>query len=348
MELLDTVFSLCGTMTVSGKETQALLQLQSLCGDTFDEIRTDAVGNILLIRRCGKAPAAKILIDTHLDEIGMIVSEILSGGFLRITPIGGLDPSIMQACDVTIYGKKTIRGVIASTPPHLRKADDGKKLVPIDELLIDTGYSEEELKGICPLGTPVGFSPRYTKLLNGRFCGKSLDNKACGAAAICALAQTPREMLAADVYLLFSCHEETVHIGGVSVGAFAVQPDYAMVVDVNLARVPGTPDTETVPFGGGVSLAHSAITDRRLTRMVTELCTKEEIPFYGIAAPSNTGTNTPALNLAGRGVPVVDVGLPLKNMHTSNEVACEEDMQALISLIRAFVCSESIREVFGV
>lgn len=82
--------------------------------------------------------------------------------------------------------------------------------------------------------------------------------------------------------------------------------------------------------------------------MVKQLCANAEIPCYGVAAPSSTGTNTPALNLTGRGVPVVDVGLPLKNMHTYNEVICREDLNALIALVGAFVRSSAIREVFYV
>ena len=213
--------------------------------------------------------------------------------------------------------------------------------------MIDTGYPREELEELCPIGTPVGFSARYTELMGGNLCGKSLDNKACAATAICALSEVPKEKMVGDVCLLLSCHEETLNIGGVAVGAFAKTPDYAMVIDVNLARVPNTPEAETVPYGGGVSISHSAVTDRRLTRMRCELCRREEIAHYEIAAPSSTGTNAPALNLTGRGVPVVDVGLPLKNMHTYNEMLNMKDVETLSTLIRAFVCCAEIGEVFG-
>ena len=348
MELKELMLSLCSLMSVSGHEYRSHAKVRELVGEHFDEIKEDAVGNILLIRRCGRENAAKIMIDAHFDEIGMIVTEIHKGGFLSVTSIGGLDEAILQASDVIIYGKEELRGVIASTPPHLQKSEDEKKLTEISKLLIDTGYEKEELEELIRVGTPVGFAPRYDELLGENICGKSFDDKACAAAAIYALANTPKEELAADVYLLLSCHEETVRIGGVAASAFSVEPDYAMVIDVNLAVVPDTPRHETVDYGAGVSISISAITDRKLTKMTEALCREKEIKFTRIAAPSSTGTNTPVMNLTGRGIPTVDIGLPLKNMHTSGETLNMSDMRELASLVRAFACSDEIKEAFAV
>ena len=348
MELKELMLSLCSLMSISGQEYRSHGQIRELCGEHFDEIKEDAVGNILLIRRCGKENAAKIMIDTHFDEIGMIVTEIHDGGFLSVTSIGGLDEAILQASDVVIYGKETLRGVIASTPPHLQKSDEEKKLTEISKLLIDTGYEKDELCELVSVGTPVGFAPRYTELLGENICGKSFDDKACAAAAIYALANMTREELVGDVYLLLSCHEETVRIGGVAAGAFAVEPDYAMVIDVNLAAVPDTPRYETVDYGAGVSVSISAITDRKLTGMTETLCRDKNIKFTRIAAPSSTGTNTPVMNLTGRGIPTVDIGLPLKNMHTYGETLNMSDMRELVALVRAFVSSDNIKEAFAI
>ena len=342
------MLSLCSLMSISGHEWKSHGKLKELVGDSFDEINEDAVGNITLIRRCGKENAAKIMIDAHFDEIGMIVTEIHEGGFLSVTSIGGLDEAILQASDVMIYGKETLRGVIASTPPHLQKAEDEKKLTEISALLIDTGYEKEELQELVSLGTPVGFAPRYTELLGENMAGKSFDDKACAAAAIYALSGLKAEELAADVYLQLSCHEETVRIGGAAAGAFAVSPDYAMVIDVNLAAVPDTPRHETVDYGAGVSIAISAITDRKLTKMTEALCRDKEIKYTRVAAPSSTGTNTPVMNLAGRGIPTVDIGLPLKNMHTYNETLTMSDMRELAKLVSEFVRSEEIKEAFAI
>lgn len=346
MDLKKLIISLCSLPSISGHELRSYGELISLVGEYFDEVSHDAVGNILLVRRAREKKGAKILIDTHFDEIGMLVTGIHEGGFLSVTSVGGLDASIMQASDVVIYGKKTLRGVVCSTPPHLSSPKKEKKLADICELFIDTGYPKEELEDIVSVGTPVGFAPRYTELLGDNLAGKSFDNKACAAAAIHGVAKADASSLAGDVYLLLSCHEETVKIGGVAPAAFSVSPDYAMVIDVNLARVPDTPSYETVEFGKGVSISISPITDKKLTRMTEQLCQRKQIPFTRVAAPSSTGTNTPALNLVGQGVPTTDVGLPLKSMHTYNEVINMGDVRALSSLVREFVTSDKIKEAF--
>lgn len=347
MELKRLITELCSLMTVSGYEYRSIDRLRALVGESFDEISTDRVGNVRLFRRCGREGAPLVMIDTHFDEIGMLVTKIHEGGFLSFTSVGGLDLSILQASDVIIYGKETLRGVIASIPPHLRKAKDSDKLTDIPELLIDTGYEKEELEKLVSVGTPVGFAPIYSELLGENLVGKSLDNKACAACAVYALASLKKEDLAADVCLLLSTHEETVNIGGAAVGGFELCPDYAMVIDVNLAEVPEAPKHETVGYNKGISIAISAVTDRRLTKMTEALCCEKEIRYTRVAAPSSTGTNTPALNLAGRGVPVADIGLPLKAMHTNTEIMNMNDANDLVKLVCEFVCSKEIREAFA-
>ena len=337
--LKSLIFSLCSVMSVSGFEKRAEAQITELTRGMFDSDHTDAVGNRIFFKKCGKKDAPRVLIDTHLDEIGMIVTDICEGGFLRIANLGGIDVSIMQAADVVIYGKEELRGVIASTPPHLTKDD---KLPAANELLVDTGLDEKKLRELVDIGTPVGFAPIYGELLGDHIIGKSFDNKACAACALLAVAQTPAEELAADVYVMLSATEETNRLGGASAGAFVCDPDYAMVIDVNLARVPDTKDYETVEMDKGISISLSAATDRRLSLATAELCRDKGIDYCTIAAPSSTGTNATTVNLVGLGIPTVDVGLPLACMHTYNEVISMKDALSLVSLVREFICSDDI------
>ena len=345
-ELKNAIFSLCSVMSISGFEPRSETFLRERWGKDFDEIYTDAVGNHVLLKHCHRENAPLILVDAHFDEIGMMVTEVCENGFLRLAPIGGLSPCVLQAADVMVYGTTTVRGVIISTPPHLRKGKDDR-LPDVEDLMVDTGYSKEEMEQIAPVGTPVGFAPIYGELLNGCLVGKSFDNKACAAIAAYAILHTPREALAADVALMLSSYEETSRIGGAGPGAFELSPDYAMVIDVNLATVPDVPKYETVPLGKGVSLSASAATDRALTRATKALCEEKEIAHCVIAAPSSTGTNAATVNLTGGGVPVVDVGLPLRNMHTYNEVISMEDAESLCCLVREFICSAELAETFS-
>ncbi len=344
--LKNEIFSLCSMPTVSGFEKRASSALFERFFPHFDEWSVDAVGNHMLIKRCGRKDAPTVLIDTHFDEIGMMVSDICDGGFLKFSSIGGLSLSVLQGADVMIYGKKTLRGVIISTPPHLRSGEDDK-LTDLDGLMIDTGYSRDVLSELAPVGTPVGFAPIYSSLLGTRIAGKSFDDKAPCAVCASAVIDTPREELCADVCLMLSCFEETSRIGGIAPALLSICPDYAMVVDVNLGEVPDVPKYETVPVGKGVSVSLSAATDRKLSLMTAELCKDRGIPYTIAAAPSSTGTNAPTVDLSGGGIAVVDIGLPLKNMHTYNELLDLCDCEALYRLVTEFIKNREIAELFG-
>ena len=313
--------------------------------DGFDEAYTDAVGNHVFVRRSGKEHAPKILIDTHLDEIGMLVTDVKEGGFLSFTSVGGLDARTLSSARVRVYGDKVIDGVISSTPPHLSRGE--RALPKPEDLLIDTGYTKEALEKLVRVGTPVGFSPEYRMLGGGRLSGKGFDNKACAAIAAHALMTLPSEELAGDVYLLLSVREETGAVGGTAVGGFAIEPDYAMVIDVGLGFMRGVEKREAVEMGKGVAIARSAIVDRRLTAMTEALATREQIPWQTTVEARSTGTNTECLHLVSRGISVVDVGLPLTGMHTYTEVLDMADAEALARLVAAFVIDKELAEVFS-
>ena len=345
MDLKQLVISLSSLMSVTGYETRDRERLVELIGGHFDENYADEVGNQVFVKRCGKQNAPKIMVDAHMDEIGMYVTEILDGGFLRVINVGGLDTRILQAGKVVIYGKKTFVGVVASTPPHLQKAGDNKKLPEVTDLLIDTGYTKQELEEMIRIGTPIGFEPKYTELLDGNIAGKGFDDKACAACAVDGIARA--ESLAGDVYLVLSAHEETDRLGGAGAAAYAIDPDYAMVIDVNLGKTPDTAKNETVAMGGGASLTYSAITNKKLTRMVAALADGAQVKYQYSVSPSHTGTNTPNVALARAGIPTVDVGLPLASMHTYNEVIRMDDCGSVSDIVKLFVSSKEIAEVFA-
>lgn len=345
--LFGSIESLCSLCSVSGSEMLTDDSVKNMFGSAFDSITVDAVGNHVLYRSCGREDAVKIMIDAHYDEIGFVVTEVLDGGFLRITNIGGIDRAIMQAAEVTVYGKERLSGVIISTPPHLRS--EGKKLPPIESLFVDVGigYTKDELMDIAPVGTVVTFDKCYKTLLNERFIGASLDNKACAAIAIDAIADIPRESLAGDIYLTLSCREETGRShGGAYVIANKIKPDYALVIDVNLANAPDVPTRESVKMESGISISYSPVTSRALTLASVELCNKNGIECQKKTEAHSTGTNAPAVNLAALGVPVVDVGLPLRNMHTYSELVSMLDCCSLWLFVKEFATSAELAENF--
>ncbi len=346
LKLKELIPALCGIMSISGYERRNGDALEALIGGVFDEHRADAVGNHLFVKRCGKPDAPKILIDTHFDEIGMMVTGIAEGGFVSVTNIGGVDTRILPASEVIIYGKEPVFGVFAAKAPHLTPASEWGKPPALEDMLIDTGYPKEELETLCPIGTPVGFQPIYRELCNGRLAGKAFDDKACGACAAYGIDAVKEADLAGDVYFLFSAFEE-VGAQGARVAGFGIRPDYALVMDVTHAAVSEVKDRYLPPAGSGVSVTVSAVTNRRLTDMTIGLCRKAGIPYTLEACPGNTGTNANVLGTSADGIPTVLCSLPIKSMHTSAEVLAIEDAEALARVVSAFIKSREIAEVFA-
>ena len=116
----DFIISFAKLMSISGYEYCCEKEVDALVEGIFDESFKDSLGTRFFIKRCGRENAPKILVDAHLDEIGMVVTDIKENGFLTVTNIGGVDTRILQASDVIIYGKEKIFGVVGSTPPHLQ------------------------------------------------------------------------------------------------------------------------------------------------------------------------------------------------------------------------------------
>ena len=345
MNLKDSILSLSALMSISGNEKVASQALEGLLGDVFDQHMVDPVGNHVFVKKCGRENAPKILIDAHFDEIGMMVTGIKEGGFVTMTNIGGVDNRILQGGEVIIYGKQEIYGVITSTPPHFRSGDSDK-LQPMDALYIDTGYTKETLEELVSLGTPIGLKPIYGEMQNNRIFGKAFDDKACGACAICGLADVAVEDLAGDVYFLFSAQEE-VGCRGAVLAAFGISPDYCMIIDVTHAAVPEVSDRYLPDMDSGITIGLAVVTDRKLTRMVVDMCVSQNIPHTTRACPGNTGTNANKLGICAEGIPTVLCSLPIKNMHSATEVLSLHDAKALADVVAAFVTSKTIGEVFA-
>ncbi len=345
MELKELIFSLSSLMSVTGAESYSTKKLSELIGDVFDESYTDKIGNHVFVKKCGKENAPKIMVDCHFDEIGFIVSAIHDGEFLSVANVGGIDTKILQSTEVIIYGQREVYGVISSTPPHLVKPKDANAAKEIGAVIVDTGLTREELEVIAPIGTPIGFKPRYSELLGGRIAGKAFDDKACGACAVYALSNISADELAGDVYFVFSTREE-IGGAGAATSAYGIYPDYALVMDVTGSWVPDSEGKKWSIIGSGIALSVSAVTNRKLTKMTRDICDSKGLKYTLRAEPNNTGTNANKIGTAYCGIPTVLASLPLRNMHTSNEILSLDDASALSELVGEFVRSREIAEVF--
>ena len=339
-KIKNTLMILCREMTISGYEYRAEERIRELCGDIFDEIKCDSFGNFVLIKKSGLENAPKLLIDGHFDTVGMMVNDIKKGGFLSVVNIGGLDTRVLPATEVTVYGKKEIYGLVTSTPPHLSRA--GADSVPkLEELYIDTGYSKEELEKIVKIGDPVGYRFVFTEMNDGYVTTSGLDDKACVCGIIEAVRDIDRDRLKYDVYVTISAQEETGKNGSAR-AAFGIEPDIAIITDVNFASGDGTPEYECIKCKGGASVDISSLTDKRLTRGIIKMLSEKGIKHQIICEPGRTHTNNEGMLVSGRGVRTAVLSVPLKNMHTPCETVNLEDIKSLKEILSAIMCEENL------
>jgi len=340
MDFGRSLAELSKVMSVSSREANAHQWFTDLCKPIFDEVYADRNGTLICVKKCGKPDAEKLLLDAHLDEIGMVVTDITEKGSVKFASIGGIDAGILPASELIIYGKEPIRGIVAAAPPHLIPASQRGKKPDISSLYIDTGYTKEELCKIVEKGDMIGFDTSSSRLLNDRFYSKGLDDRACALCIIGAVELLKDKEFNYDIYVSLSVREETGSLGAVST-VYNIRPDIAIVVDVDHARLPGGEDKEHCEMGKGGSITYTDTLSRGLSKSLIDSARASGYPYQITAAGGNTGTNAHPLAIACDGVATVVLSLPLKNMHTPVEICSIKDMESVAGIIAEFASSST-------
>lgn len=338
---MDRIYDLAKEMIslpgVSGDEAKALPDLEKLYGHYFDETGITPVASFYGIRKSKKPGAKTILLDAHFDTIGFIVTQICEGGFLKVAGIGRTAEKNLSASEVWIYGKKIIPGVFASKPPHLQEPGEREKKMELSAFSIDTGLTKEELEEIVRIGTFVGFKSETERLYGNVVVSPSFDDRICAASHLRTLELLGDEDVGVNIAVQFSAREELGYQGARTT-AYRLNPDIAIVMDVGHAYVPGAPERrKCVELGKGCILSYSPQTNRAFTVMAEETAQEEGIPIQLLAEPGQTGTNSNAVQTGRTGVPVCLISVPLKNMHTANEIADLGDVMAASRLAAALI-----------
>lgn len=319
---------------ISGCESETAAYFARELAAYADEVKTDAMGNVVGLLRAEKSDAPTILIDSHSDEVGFLVCEHLEGGFLKLARVGGMDPAVLPGGEVIIRGKETVRAVVAAKPPHLMSAEDRKKKPKLEDLVVDTLLPDEAAREKCPLGSPVGFSDGCLLLKEGKVASRGLDDRVAGVTLLALAAALKDEKRPFHVLLLFSVQEEVGGMGAMT-AAFSLSPDTCLAVDVGFADFPGS-QGRMLQMGKGVGISFSDTLSRTLTRDVIRVANKFEIPYQLLSEPGETGTNAHEIHVSGRGIPSTILSLPLSYMHSPSEVIDLGDLKRATELMRAY------------
>ena len=334
MNITKVIKSLSNEVGVSGEEDK----VAELCLTYLKKYTEDAyIKNGNVIGNIGKRQEGKphIVLDAHMDQVGLIATYITDDGFIKVANCGGIDRRLVLAQQVTIHGKENIKGIIISTPPHLDSSNE-KKVPDISDIYIDTGFNKKELEEIVSQGDKITFDSSCEKLLGNRITGKALDDRAGIAAILYAVDCIKDKDLNCSVTALFSTQEE-IGERGAKIAAFDVDADIAIAVDVGFGYVEGDEEGKTGKLGKGGMIGISPSLDRKLSDELAQIAEKEKIPYQFEVMEGMTSTNADQFSVAKGGARAVTLSIPLKYMHTPVEVVDVADIKNVGKLLAEFV-----------
>ncbi|WP_201716639.1 M42 family metallopeptidase [Rossellomorea arthrocnemi] len=338
-ETLTMLKDLTDAKGVPGNEREVREVMKKYIEPFADEVTTDNLGS-LIAKKVGDENGPKIMVAGHLDEVGFMITQIDSKGFLRFQTVGGWWSQVMLAQRVTIVtGKGEVTGVIGSKPPHILPPEARKKPVEIKDMFIDIGASSREQVlewGVKP-GDMVVPHFEFTVMNNEKMLlAKAWDNRIGCAIAIDVLRNLKDEQHPNVVYGVGTVQEE-VGLRGARTAAAKIQPDIGFGVDVGIAGdTPGVSDKEaSSKMGDGPQIIlydASMVSHKGLRDFVTNTADEHNIP-YQFDAIAGGGTDSGAIHLTANGVPALSITIATRYIHSHAAMLHRDDYENAVKLI---------------
>ena len=328
MNLYTNTKALCLCPSVSGREDGIRKLIGEMIAPYADEVRTDALGNLIATKK-GKEGGARVMLCAHMDEIGFLVTFIEDSGMLRVAPVGGINST--AAANSVVVSERGTLGVIVP--------ESGAKELSCDKLYIDLGTkSKKESERRAAIGDFFVCRPELIKLAGKRIAGRPLDDR-IGCAILIEIARLLSESpLSGEVSYVFSVQEE-VGCRGARPAAFGLAPDYALCFDVTATgdTVGATPMACKLGGGAAVKLKdQSVICSEAVTRTLCELAESHGIP-YQREILLRGGTDASSMQLAGAGTRTGALSVPTRYIHSGTELCDLSDAEACVLLGAEFV-----------
>ena len=327
---------------IPGHEAPVRAIIEDEMRPLVDEMRVDALGSLVGLKRATQRPAAdsampRIMLAAHMDQIGFMVSGHAGGGFLRLTPVGGIDGRTVAGQEVTVHAAEgPLPGVIATRPPHRLPGDQRGKVIDLVDLFVDVGLTEAEARARIAVGDPMTFRRSMVELHNGRVAGKAMDNRASVACLLVTLHLLQSYPHTWDVYAVATVQEE-VGLRGAMTSTFHIMPHVGIAIDVGFGQQPGTPDDQTFPLGQGPSIGFGPNIHPRVHDRIMAAAQQYEIPVHFEPMPGSSGTDAIAIQVAQSGVATAVISLPTRYMHSPAETLATRDVERAARLLALFI-----------
>lgn len=346
LPFLKSIISVAG---LSGHEAPVADLIEKQWTPLVDEISRSKLGSLHGLKKGTpskgiskpeKAPRPSVLIATHMDAIGLMVTRIVDG-FLYITNIGGIDHRVLPGTPVTVHATGSgegLYGVIVMPPGSLLPEGKGEGAVNLKYLMVDTGLLPADVSKRVRVGDRVSFNTEPVEMSGGLVSGHNLDNRASVAALTVCLEELQSKSHMWDVWALASVQEEVTYAGAYT-SVFQLRPTIAVALDMTFGTGAGASGYQTFPLGKGLTLGIGPSVHPFLHKRMKEVAERVEIPVKDEAMPEMSSTDADAMQLTAEGIPTVVVSIPQRYMHTPVEVVALKDIQRAGRLLAEFIAS---------
>ncbi len=311
--------------------------------ESLGEISQDKIGNVIC-KKPGGSASPKVMLAGHMDEIGFMVKQISSDGFIKFIPLGGWFDQVLLGQRVVIQTKKgEVIGVIGAKPPHLLSSEERTKVVAKKDMYIDIGATsvqEVEEAGVCQ-GDPILPRADFVPLATGStYLSKAFDDRVGTALVISALQAFQTASHPNTVYGVATVMEE-VGLRGATTSVRAVDPDVAIVLESDIAGdVPGIkPDESSIKLGKGPTLLiyeSRLIPNVKLRELAQETASANNIPFQ-LSFVEGGSTDGAIIHLHNLGVPTIVIAVAARHIHSHGSIIHRLDYENAVKLLVALV-----------
>jgi len=351
-ESLEFLRKLLTSPTPSGFESPGQKVWCEYARTFADKVSTDAYGNAVAVLNAKGGP--KIMLDGHVDELGLMVKHIDEKGFIYFQRIGGVDPAVIRTKRVNIHtAKGVVRGVIGATAIHLQDREKDKKAPKMHECWIDIGAKDaDDARKRVAVGDPVVFVDDFEMLDEHVGVARAFDNR-IGVWTVIEAMRIVKQASKKPQCAIYACSsiQEEVGCVGAGMNADALKPDAAVVVDATHATdTPGVDAKQhgEVKMGKGPTISIGREHHPVLTERLRAVAKKKKIDLQVEAFSTSGGTDAMTIHKKQGGIPSALLSIPGRYMHTTVEMIDLRDLQAAADLLAAFLLDIKKGETFKV
>lgn len=333
-------YKLLTTPGPTGFEEKIQKVVKSRMKDYADFIDTDLHGNLIV--GLNTKAETKVMLAGHCDQIGFMVNHVTKDGFIYLSPLGGIDTTVLFGTKVVIHAaKEKVVGVIGKKPIHLQRADErGKAKADFNNLWVDIGAKDKkEVEKHIQIGDPVTFDPGVTECFQDHVSSPAIDNRAGLFVVMEALRLCAKKKLNVALYSVSTVQEE-VGLRGATTASYSIDPDIGLGVDVTHATDnPGYTEKKAPPclLGGGPVIVRGPNVNPIVEKRLLQAARKYKIPYQINPSSRLLGNDTRAMQINRAGMATGSIGLPNRYMHTQVEMCSLKDLTNSAKLIAKFV-----------